>query len=83
MLYEVITGVPVVPTVARSGKGVKELLDTVAGVAAGRIAAPVVAEATDAIIDQLGLGRGSAVSVRHSGLIPIPKNEPVRLGAVV
>jgi len=31
-------GVPVVPTVARSGKGVKELLDTVAGVAAGRIA---------------------------------------------
>ncbi len=49
----------------------------------GRIAAPVVAEATDAIIDQLGLGRGSAVSVRHSGLIPIPKNEPVRLGAVM
>ncbi len=49
----------------------------------GRIAAPVVSEATNAIIDQLGLGRGSAPSVRHTGLVTIPKTEPVRLGSVM
>lgn len=49
----------------------------------GRIAAPVVSLATNVIIDQLGLGRGSAVSVRHTGLVPIPKTEPVKLGAIM
>lgn len=49
----------------------------------GRIAAPVVSEATNIIIDRLGLGRGGATSVSHSGLVPIPKNEPVKLGTAM
>lgn len=49
----------------------------------GRIAAPVVSEATNIIIDRLGLGRGTATSVSHSGLVPIPRNEPVNIGSVM
>ncbi len=49
----------------------------------GRIAAPVVSEATNIIIDRLGLGRGDAPSVSHSGLVPIPRTEPARIGSVM
>ncbi len=50
---------------------------------AGRIAAPVIAEASNAIIDQMGFSRKNAASVVHSGLIEIPKTEPVVLGSVI
>jgi len=49
----------------------------------GRIAAPVISRAANAIIDYLGMGRASATSVTHTGLIPVPKNEPVELGEVM
>ena len=39
---------------------------------AGRIVAPVVAEAADVIIDNLGLSREGAASLAHSGLISVP-----------
>lgn len=39
---------------------------------AGRIVAPVVAEAADVIIDHMGLYRESAASLAHSGLISVP-----------
>lgn len=39
---------------------------------AGRIVAPVVAEAADVIIDHLGLSREGAASLAHSGLISVP-----------
>ena len=39
---------------------------------AGRIVAPVVAEAADVIIDHMGLSRESAASLAHSGLISVP-----------
>lgn len=49
----------------------------------GRIAAPIISKAANAIIDYLGIGRGGATSVRHSGLIPVPKNQPVEIGSVM
>ncbi len=49
----------------------------------GRIAAPVISRATDSIIDYLGIGRARATSVSHSGLISVPVNTPVELGAVM
>ncbi len=45
----------------------------------GRIAAPVISKAANAIIDYLGMGRANATSVTHSGIIPVPKNRPVTL----
>lgn len=45
----------------------------------GRIAAPVISQASNVIIDYLGLGRGRATSVTHTGLIQIKKNQPVIL----
>ncbi len=39
---------------------------------AGRIVAPVVAEAADVIIDHMGLSREGAASLAHSGLISVP-----------
>jgi cell division protein FtsI (penicillin-binding protein 3) len=49
----------------------------------GRIAAPVISTAANAIIDYLGLGRATATSVTHTGLIPVPKNKPVEIGTVM
>lgn len=50
---------------------------------AGRIVAPVIADAADVIIDHLGMSRGSASSLAHSGLISITNNEPAKLGDTV
>lgn len=49
----------------------------------GRIAAPVISTAANAIIDELGLGRAKATSVTHTGIIPIEKNRPVEIGTVM
>ena len=50
---------------------------------AGRIVAPVIAEATSVIIDHLGMSRGGAASLAHSGLIKIQNDEPIQLGETV
>ena len=42
----------------------------------GRIAAPVISTASNIIIDQMGFGRAQATSVRHSGIIPLPRTIP-------
>ena len=47
---------------------------------AGRIVAPVIKEAADAIIDHLGMSRGDAASLEHSGRISIRAQKPVSLG---
>lgn len=49
----------------------------------GRIAAPVISTAANAIIDYLGMGRATATSVTHTGIIPVPKNRPVEIGTVM
>lgn len=49
----------------------------------GRIAAPVISKAANAIIDYRGMGRETATSVRHSGLVQIPKNAPVEIRDIV
>lgn len=44
---------------------------------AGRIVAPIIAEAADVIIDHLGLARKNASSLAHSGKIELPiRNTP-------
>ncbi|MFA6856244.1 MAG: penicillin-binding protein [Treponema sp.] len=48
---------------------------------AGRIVAPVIAEAADAIIDHLGLSRGGAASVSHNGRIVIPAGRQLKIGS--
>lgn len=50
---------------------------------AGRIVAPVIAEASSAIIDHLGMSRGRAASLAHSGLIKIQNDEPIQLGSTM
>lgn len=50
---------------------------------AGRIVAPVIAKAADAIIDFLGMSRGSAESLEHSGKITISPTKPLTLGQKV
>jgi len=50
---------------------------------AGRIVAPVIAKAADAIIDQLGLSRGKASSLEHPGQISISGTKPIELGESV
>lgn len=47
----------------------------------GRIAAPVISKAANAIIDYRGMGRTSATSVRHTGIVQVQKNQPVELGS--
>lgn len=47
---------------------------------AGRIVAPVIAEAADIIINHLGMSRGNAASLAHSGRITIPQDKPIKLG---
>jgi cell division protein FtsI (penicillin-binding protein 3) len=46
---------------------------------AGRIVAPVIAEAANTIIDHLGLSRSNASSLAHSGKISITKAETPQL----
>ena len=49
----------------------------------GRIAAPVISTAANAIIDYLGIGRASATSVRHTGVIPVPSVKAAEIGEVM
>ncbi|MDE5898135.1 MAG: penicillin-binding protein 2, partial [Treponemataceae bacterium] len=49
----------------------------------GRIVAPVIAKAADAIIDYLGMSRGDAASLGHSGRISISAPVPVVVGDVL
>jgi len=49
----------------------------------GRIAAPVISTAANFIIDYLGIRRSGATSVRHTGLIALPRNRPVEIGNVM
>lgn len=46
---------------------------------AGRIVAPVIAEAANEIIDHLGMDRDGAASLEHSGRISIAANEPLSI----
>lgn len=46
----------------------------------GRIVAPVIAKAADEIIDYLGMSRGDAASLEHSGKISISAARPIILG---
>ena len=50
---------------------------------AGRIVAPVIAEAADVIIDHLGMSREKAASFEHSGVINIRQNQAVTMGSTV
>lgn len=47
---------------------------------AGRIVAPVIAQAANVIIDHLGMSRGGASSLEHPGLISIESQAPVSVG---
>lgn len=49
----------------------------------GRIAAPVISRAANSVIDYMGIGRSGATSVRHTGLIALPRNRPVEIGQVM
>lgn len=46
---------------------------------AGRIVAPVIGEAASAIIDHLGMSRGGAASLAHSGLIKIQNDGQIQI----
>jgi cell division protein FtsI (penicillin-binding protein 3) len=50
---------------------------------AGRIVAPVVAEAASMIIDHMGFARAGAASFSHSGVISVPEMPEVSVGAVL
>lgn len=50
---------------------------------AGRIVAPVIAEAASAIIDYLGMSRGNAASLAHSGLFNIQSEKEIGLASSV
>lgn len=49
----------------------------------GRIVAPVIGEAADIIIDHLGMSRGGAASLEHSGVITISSSQGIQVGSVV
>ncbi len=49
----------------------------------GRIVAPVIGEAADVIIDHLGMSRGGAASLEHSGVITINSTSNLVLGNTV
>ena len=49
----------------------------------GRIVAPVIGETADVIIDHLGMSRGGAASLEHSGVVSISSNSGVKLGDTV
>ena len=50
---------------------------------AGRIVAPVIAEAADEIIDHLGMNRDGAASLAHSGRFLYKENTPLSLNSLV
>ncbi len=50
---------------------------------AGRIVAPVIADAASTIIDHLGMSRGNAESVAHSGKIQIHADKPLSIGKTI
>lgn len=50
---------------------------------AGRIVAPVIAEAADEIIDHLGMNRDGAASLAHSGRFLYKENTPLTLNSLV
>lgn len=50
---------------------------------AGRIVAPVIAEAADIIIDHLGMSRGGAASLEHNGLIKISAPSSININSTV
>ena len=49
----------------------------------GRIVAPVIGEAADIIIDHLGMSRGGAASLEHSGVVTIASGKGITIGSVV
>lgn len=49
----------------------------------GRIVAPVIGEAADTIIDHLGMSRGGAASLEHSGVISIKASTGITLGDTI
>lgn len=49
----------------------------------GRIAAPVIQKAANEIIDHLGMSRGGAASLEHSGTVTISRGAQVRVGETV
>ncbi|MCQ2576303.1 MAG: transpeptidase family protein [Treponema sp.] len=50
---------------------------------AGRIVAPVIAEAADTIIDYMGMSRGGASSLEHNGVVTIPSARSTSIGEFV
>lgn len=50
---------------------------------AGRIVAPVIGKAADIIIDHMGMSRGNAVSIDHSGIINIKRNTGIKIGSLL
>lgn len=50
---------------------------------AGRIVAPVIAQAADVIIDHLGMARANAASLMHSGSISFYTGKPVEIGDTI
>ncbi len=50
---------------------------------AGRIVAPVIAEAASVIIDHMGMSRGGAASLEHNGRIVITGQDQVEIGDTV
>ena len=48
---------------------------------ASRIVAPVIKESADTIIDHMGMNRGSAASVIHSGHISIQSTHQIKVGS--
>ena len=50
---------------------------------AGRIVAPVIGEAASVIIDHLGISRGNAASLAHSGLIRIKPDSKINLDGTI
>ncbi|MCR4733903.1 MAG: transpeptidase family protein [Treponema sp.] len=50
---------------------------------AGRIVAPVIAEAADTIIDYMGMSRTNADSLEHTGIIVIPDSKDIVVGSTL
>ncbi len=50
---------------------------------AGRIVAPVIAQAADIIIDHLGMSRGGAASLEHNGVITISTSKGIEINDVI
>ncbi len=49
----------------------------------GRIVAPVIGEAADLIVDHLGISRGGAASLEHSGIITLSQSNEIQIGQTV